>query len=116
MCSRFKKTYRDEAEKVRRLSIFKDTYKRVAEWNRARDTCDPDAPHYVTNHLSDWTEEEKLRLHHSHKQPGFREHHMDVRELNATEFLTGSDLPSAWDWRDQGVVTGVKDQGGLTSG
>jgi hypothetical protein len=41
VCSRFKKTYRDEAEKVRRLLIFKDTYKRVAGWNRGRDTSDP---------------------------------------------------------------------------
>jgi len=62
------------------------------------------------NHLSDWTEEEFRATLGYDKKLGF--HQMSKRsQVVSDEDIDISGIPTNWDWRTQGVISDVKDQG-----
>ncbi|KAK0577415.1 hypothetical protein LWI29_032740 [Acer saccharum] len=103
--SKFGKTYATQEEHDYRFGVFKANLRRA----KRHQMLDPSAVHGVTK-FSDLTSSEfrrqflglnrKLRLPaDAHKAP----------------ILPTNDLPTDFDWRDHGAVTGVKDQGSCGS-
>lgn len=102
---RFGKSYADEAEHAHRFSVFKANLRRAKRHQR----LDPTAVHGITQ-FSDLTPAEfrrSLGLHRRRKSP--------VGGANEAPILPTTDLPTDFDWRDHGAVTGVKNQGSCGS-
>jgi len=97
------KSYKDATEMAMRYS----NWLRIDEFI-AKHNADPKETHRVGhNYLSDWTKAEKSQLSglkHEHTVNATRPETYITRRIGLT---AGRDL----DWRDQGVVTPVKDQG-----
>ncbi|KAK9113039.1 hypothetical protein Scep_020558 [Stephania cephalantha] len=102
--SQFKKSYADEAEHAYRFSVFKSNLRRAKRHQK----LDPSAVHGITQ-FSDLTPSE------------FRRQYLGLRRLSLpadahqAPILPTNDLPTEFDWRDRGAVTGVKDQGSCGS-
>ncbi|XP_065011976.1 cysteine proteinase 1-like [Musa acuminata AAA Group] len=101
--SRFGKTYADEEERSHRLKVFKANLRRAARHQR----LDPTAVHGITK-FSDLTPAE------------FRSAYLGLRRQTPASshqapILPTNDLPTDFDWRDHGAVTGVKNQGSCGS-
>ncbi|KAK9108935.1 hypothetical protein Sjap_016995 [Stephania japonica] len=102
--SRFEKTYVDEAEHAYRFSVFKSNLRRA----RRHQKLDPSAVHGITQ-FSDLTPSE------------FRRQYLGLRKVrlpadaHQAPILPTNELPTEFDWRDHGAVTGVKDQGSCGS-
>ncbi|RWW47466.1 hypothetical protein BHE74_00046534 [Ensete ventricosum] len=95
---RFGKTYADEEERTHRLKVFKANLRRAARHQR----LDPTAVHGITK-FSDLTPAE------------FRRAYLGLRRRTPASshqapVLPTNDLPTDFDWRDYGAVTGVKNQ------
>ncbi|KAL3734210.1 hypothetical protein ACJRO7_023541 [Eucalyptus globulus] len=101
---RFGKAYATPEEHDYRLGVFKANLRRA----RLHQKLDPSAVHGVTK-FSDLTPEE------------FRRQFLGLKRLrlptdaNKAPVLPTDDLPTEFDWRDRGAVTGVKDQGACGS-
>ncbi|XP_057966147.1 cysteine protease RD19A [Malania oleifera] len=101
---RFGKSYATPEEHDRRFRIFKANLRRA----RRHQKLDPSAAHGVTQ-FSDLTPAE------------FRRAYLGLKPLrlpsdaNKAPILPTDDLPSDFDWRDHGAVTGVKNQGSCGS-
>ncbi|RLM73545.1 cysteine proteinase 1-like [Panicum miliaceum] len=106
---RFGKSYRDEDERARRMSVFKANLRRARRHQR----LDPTAVHGVTK-FSDLTPAE------------FRRQFLGLRRSSARDLLKGSSahkapilptdgLPTDFDWREHGAVGPVKNQGSCGS-
>ncbi|CAL9749545.1 unnamed protein product [Musa acuminata subsp. burmannicoides] len=96
---RFGKTYADEEERALRFKVFKANLHRAARYQR----LDPTAIHGVTK-FSDLTPAEFRRAYLGLRRP---EAHKSTHEA---PILPTDDLPTDFDWRDYGAVTGVKNQ------
>ncbi|XP_019153149.1 PREDICTED: cysteine proteinase 15A-like [Ipomoea nil] len=109
--SKYGKSYATQEEHDYRLSVFKANLRRA----KRHQLLDPSAVHGVTK-FSDLTPKEFRRTF-----LGIRKSSSGKRKLklpadaHAAEILPTSDLPSDFDWRDYGAVTGVKDQGSCGS-
>ncbi|XP_064999373.1 cysteine proteinase 1-like [Musa acuminata AAA Group] len=101
---RFGKTYADEEERDLRFKVFKANLHRAARYQR----LDPTAIHGVTK-FSDLTPAEFRRAYLGLRRP---EAHKSTHEA---PILPTDDLPTDFDWRDYGAVTGVKNQGSCGS-
>ncbi|GFP95164.1 cysteine proteinase rd19a [Phtheirospermum japonicum] len=104
--AKYGKTYATQEEHDHRFSVFKANLRRA----KRHQLLDPSAVHGVTK-FSDLTPDEfeksYLGLHKSRlKLPA---------DANKAPVLPTSDLPTDFDWRDHGAVTGVKDQGSCGS-
>ncbi|XAR61697.1 Cathepsin F [Bertholletia excelsa] len=103
--SKYGKAYVTKEEHDYRFSIFKANLRRARRHQR----LDPSAVHGVTK-FSDLTPTEFRRtylgLKRSLKLPS---------DAQKAPILPTNDLPSDFDWRDHGAVTGVKDQGSCGS-
>lgn len=97
--SRYGKKYETVEEMRLRFQIFSENLKLIRSTNRKR------LPYRLgLNHFADWTWEE------------FRKHRLGAaQECSATlkggHKLTDETLPETKDWRDEGIVSAVKDQG-----
>ncbi|KAF5740814.1 CP3 [Tripterygium wilfordii] len=102
--SKFGKTYATEEEHQYRYGVFKANLRRA----RRHQKLDPSAVHGVTK-FSDLTPAE------------FRRQFLGLKKLRLpadaqkAPILPTNDLPTDFDWRDRGAVTGVKDQGSCGS-
>jgi len=83
------------------MAIFMDTYAVVEAHN-----ANPNKTHTLaTNFMSTWTADERKRLN-GYRAPS--EEQMHMMKVQQKEFV---DIPSSKDWRDDGAVTPVKNQG-----
>ncbi|TYJ34936.1 hypothetical protein E1A91_A05G202200v1 [Gossypium mustelinum] len=102
--SKFGKTYATKEEHDYRLGVFKANLRRA----KRHQLLDPTAVHGITK-FSDLTPSE------------FRRQFLGLKPLKLpadaqkAPILPTDDLPDDFDWRDQGAVTGVKDQGSCGS-
>ncbi|KAL2504035.1 Cysteine proteinase RD19a [Abeliophyllum distichum] len=104
--AKYGKTYSTQEEHDYRFSVFKANLRRA----KRHQLLDPSAVHGVTK-FSDLTPSE------------FRKSHMGLHkrrlklpvDAHKAPILPTNDLPTDFDWRDHGAVTGVKDQGSCGS-
>lgn len=96
---RFGKAYATPEEHDRRFGVFKANLRRAALHQK----LDPSAAHGVTK-FSDLTPGEFRR-----KFLGLKRLRLPA-DANKAPVLPTDDLPTEFDWRDRGAVTGVKDQ------
>ena len=102
---KFGKSYKDAKEFEMRFANWLEMDKFIKETN-ADETQTHVAGH---NHLSDLTEEEYNSM------LGLRNvTHPEMRE-DAIVADSSANLPTSWDWREQGMVTPVKNQGSCGS-
>ncbi|OWM72957.1 hypothetical protein CDL15_Pgr001071 [Punica granatum] len=108
------KEYSTDEETQRRLEIFKRNLKYVTERNLNK-VREGEKGHFVgLNKFADMTNEEFKKIYMSKmKRPANR----NWSKGNPVDKKVGAscDPPSSLDWRDYGVVTGVKDQGSCGS-
>jgi hypothetical protein len=100
------RTYKDEAEKARRLEIFRANAKLIDSFNAAG----KNSHRLATNRFADLTDEEFRAARTGYKVPeavaaGARSGRFRYENFS----LAGA--PQSKDWRMMGAVTGVKDQG-----
>ncbi|KAG4956942.1 hypothetical protein JHK85_043322 [Glycine max] len=101
--SRFGKSYRSEEEMRERYEIFSQNLRFIRSHNKNR------LPYTLSvNHFADWTWEE------------FKRHRLGAAQncsatLNGNHKLTDAVLPPTKDWRKEGIVSDVKDQGSCGS-
>ena len=99
--TKYGKSYGTKEEYMFRLSLFSKKLAFIEEFNAA----DGDHHHVGLNYMSDWTQYEYKRLLGYKPINRKKTQQMTLQEQNA------KDLPSSVDWRKQGAVTFVKDQG-----
>jgi cathepsin F len=99
---RFGKTYRDEAERARRLAVFTANLRRA----RRHQQLDPTAVHGVTK-FSDLTPAEFRRRFLGLRHSASRAAGSSVHDA---PILPTDGLPDDFDWREHGAVGPVKDQ------
>ena len=97
--AKFGKTYATQEEHDHRFGVFKANLRRA----KLHQKLDPSAVHGVTK-FSDLTPAEFRR-----QFLGLKPLHLPA-DANKAPILPTSDLPTDFDWRDHGAVTGVKDQ------
>ncbi|KAH1232280.1 Thiol protease aleurain-like [Glycine max] len=101
--SRFGKSYQSEEEMKERYEIFSQNLRFIRSHNKKR------LPYTLSvNHFADWTWEE------------FKRHRLGAAQncsatLNGNHKLTDAVLPPTKDWRKEGIVSSVKDQGSCGS-
>merc|ERR1712032_1339948 len=106
----YNKMYGTKEEYMFRLQIFADNVRKIQEHN---EKYAEDNATLRVNHMADWTPQEYRRL------LGFKGH---VKRQNETENVVNQKMSehlamqqsgndAAIDWREQGAVTPVKDQG-----
>ncbi|KAJ5070615.1 cysteine protease rd19c-related [Anaeramoeba ignava] len=99
--NKYKKFYSSEKEKETRFQIFQENLLRIENLRQS----DPSAK-YDINMFADLTPEEFKKTHLlSKKFPELKS------QDKISEELSLKDIPSSFDWRTQGKVTAVKDQG-----
>ncbi|KAK3149314.1 hypothetical protein QOZ80_3AG0215700 [Eleusine coracana subsp. coracana] len=100
------RTYKDEAEKARRLEIFRANAKLIDSFNAAGKK----SHRLATNRFADLTDEEFRAARTGYKVP---EAVVDGARSGRFRYenLSLADAPQSMDWRSMGAVTGVKDQG-----
>ncbi|XP_062212441.1 senescence-specific cysteine protease SAG39-like [Phragmites australis] len=97
------RTYKDEAEKARRLEIFRANAKLIDSFNAAGEN----GHRLATNRFADLTDEEFRAARTGYRRPLPAAGSGRFRYEN----LSLADAPQSMDWRRMGAVTGVKDQG-----
>ncbi|XP_020267252.1 zingipain-2-like isoform X1 [Asparagus officinalis] len=102
--------YEDEAERARRLEIFKDNLKFIEDFNNAR------MYNYTLglNEFVDLTTEEFTAIYSGglmKPEIDFMESLRSIKYETTTEQLNVSDIPSSVDWRTKGAVNPVINQG-----
>lgn len=98
--SKFSKTYATQEEHDYRFGVFKSNLRRA----KRNQLLDPTAVHGVTK-FSDLTPSEFRR-----QFLGLNRWLRLPSDAQKAPILPTNDLPADFDWRDQGAVTGVKDQ------
>ncbi|KAJ9170868.1 hypothetical protein P3X46_018932 [Hevea brasiliensis] len=100
---KYGRVYRDKAEKERRFEIFKHNVKFIESFNAAGNK----SYKLRINKFADLSNDEFKASHNGYRRSE------QTRSMKATSFkyanVTG--LPASMDWRKQGAVTPVKDQG-----
>ncbi|KAL2327275.1 hypothetical protein Fmac_020702 [Flemingia macrophylla] len=101
--NRFGKSYRSAEEMRERFGIFQQNLKFIRSANKKRFSYT-----LAVNHFADWTWEE------------FKTHRLGAAQncsatLNGNHKLTDAILPPTKDWRKEGIVSAVKDQGSCGS-
>ncbi|XP_052191058.1 cysteine protease RD19A-like [Diospyros lotus] len=103
--AKYGKTYATREEHDYRFSVFKANLRRA----KRHQVLDPSAVHGVTK-FSDLTPAEFRRNY-----LGLKRRLKLPADAHEAPLLPTNDLPTDFDWRDRGAVTGVKDQGSCGS-
>ncbi|KAL3268647.1 hypothetical protein HHI36_007751 [Cryptolaemus montrouzieri] len=101
----FNKSYKSPVEARKRFSIFEDNMKKIEEHNIRFKNGEVSFTKGI-NKFADWTVEEFLDYVNQYKVPKHSQKGSEVFKPNSNIML-----PDAVDWRTQGCITGVKDQG-----
>jgi len=97
----FGKTYRNEVEELERFLIFENTLQEIEDHNRAGKGWKKGL-----NQFADWTREE-----FNDKLNGYVHMTLPQTPLVAAKDVNIRNLPDSVDWRDQGAISEMKDQG-----
>lgn len=95
------KVYRDTAEKEKRFQIFQENVERIDDFNRVNEK----SYKLGINQFTDLTNEEFIASRNGFKL------HMRATVGASFKYQNVTAVPSTVDWRKNGVVTPVKDQG-----
>jgi C1A family cysteine protease len=104
----------DLEEKERRFETFKENARYINEFNKRKDV-----PYKLgLNQFSDLTLEEFTSMYTGALPEDVDANRDDdtslasaVTSSDEQPLVTAGDVPDVWDWREQGAVTAVKDQG-----
>lgn len=96
------RVYTDSAEEAMRFGIFKDNVARIQDFNNNGGNR---TYQLAFNKFADLTKEEFL------SQTGRFVGHESSQRPTSFRYENVTDIPDAKDWRSEGAVTGVKDQG-----
>ena len=99
------RTYTDSFEMEKRLQIFKENLEYIEKFNNAGNK----SYKLGLNPYSDLTSEEFIASHTGIKIPN--QLSSSKLESNAVVLDVNDDVPTNFDWREQGAVTDVKNQG-----
>uniref|UniRef100_A0A914DNB0 Uncharacterized protein n=1 Tax=Acrobeloides nanus TaxID=290746 RepID=A0A914DNB0_9BILA len=106
--SKFNRKHKNKAEKQERAKNFLNNYQRVQELNKS-----PSTAKFGTNKFMDWSDAAKHRL--LNKAPLTQPKNIKVLgehgKSQARRKRQATSIPTSFDWRDQSVVTSIKDQG-----
>lgn len=97
------RTYKDDAEKAKRFTIFKANAEYIDSVNEAGSR----SYKLAINHFADLTNEEFQASRNGYKMSS----HPKSSSISSFRYANVSAIPSSLDWRTKGAVTGVKDQG-----
>jgi len=101
------KTYESPIEEMHRFRIFRYNMARYERMNKHYPTA-----HYGMNKFADLTKEEFSRARLSSKKISAEPLARSCLSKGVTVVhMDTSDIPTSYDWRTSGVVSGVKDQG-----
>ncbi|XP_016486943.1 senescence-specific cysteine protease SAG39-like isoform X1 [Nicotiana tabacum] len=101
--ARFGRAYKDDAEKAKRLKIFKENAEYIDSVNQAGIR-----PYKLgINDFADLTNEEFRATHNGYRMPS----HQKSSETTSFKYENVTALAASMDWRKKGAVTGVKNQG-----
>ncbi|OEL31280.1 Senescence-specific cysteine protease SAG39 [Dichanthelium oligosanthes] len=100
------RAYKDEAEKARRLEIFRANARLIDSFNAAG----KHSHRLATNRFADLTDEEFRATRTGYRRPAPAAGSHGGRRFRYENFSL-ADAPQSVDWRAMGAVTGVKDQG-----
>lgn len=104
------KSYNALGEKDKRFQIFKDNLKYIDEQNSV-----PDKSYKLgLTKFADLTNEEYRSIYLGYKSSGDRRR-LSTKESDRYLPKVGDNLPESIDWREKGVLVGIKDQGGCGS-
>ncbi|XP_050298280.1 procathepsin L-like [Anthonomus grandis grandis] len=99
------KTYMNQAEETKRFAIFRNNLRSIEQHNALYEQGLKSWKQRVTK-FADMTQEEFLDMLATHAKPS----------INGTKYVESRvALPDSVDWRTEGQVTGVKDQGSCGS-
>lgn len=104
--ARHGRTYKDNVEKEKRFKIFKDNVELIESFNRGGNL-----PYNLRiNEFADQTNEEFLASRNGYK---FQSPNLMSSPSEQTSFRYENEaaIPSSMDWRENGAVTPIKDQG-----
>ncbi|XP_060171261.1 senescence-specific cysteine protease SAG39-like [Lycium barbarum] len=100
--ARFGRVYKDDVEKAKRFTIFKDNAEYIDSVNKAGIK-----PYKLgINEFADLTNEEFTATRNRYRMPS----HQKSSEITLFKYENVT-APTTMDWRKEGAVTGIKDQG-----
>lgn len=100
---KYGKTYKNAAEKQKRFLIFKHNVQFIESFNAAGNK-----PYKLgINHIADQTNEEFIASHTGYKGS----HELRVTAQTSFKYENVTPIPATVDWRQNGAVTPIKDQG-----
>ncbi|KAI7992596.1 Senescence-specific cysteine protease SAG12 [Camellia lanceoleosa] len=103
--TRHGRVYKDTEEKNARFQVFKDNVQYINAFNEGVDR----GYKLGLNQFSDLTNEEFRASHTGYKRQPTKE--TFVSKPTSFRYANLTDVPTTFDWRNQGAVTSVKDQG-----
>lgn len=106
-----KRVYKNEHEAEKRFEIFRRNLNYIIEKNARREPS-PNAHSLGLNSFADMSNEEFREVYLSRvKKPFNKKSNTLISRSMQHTLRSCDDAPSSLDWRNKGVVTGVKDQG-----
>lgn len=109
-CQEYGKTYASEEEKLQRLEVFEGNYEIVVDHNARANSSYT----LTLNAFADLTNHE-FKARYLGLSPAVNDKviRLNSREsaIEGSDLVEESDLPASVDWRKNGAVTAVKDQG-----
>lgn len=108
--AKHRRVYKHAEEVEKRFENFRSNLKLIIEKNANR--VAPNAQRLGLNRFADMSNEEFKQVYISKvKKPSTKKSNTLIRRTMQKKLRSCDDAPSSLDWRNKGIVTGVKDQG-----